>query len=187
VDDIISHGPGREPGRLARHAPAALMLAILIVAAAMAIGHLPRHRAAGPRHPAPVAASGQVQLAGLGPGAARRLNSDHPCTCRTRPAITPAHAAIARRGTGLPARQPGRLPLTGPGRHATPGHLRSHPRMPRRRNARRAVRHRETPLQPTPNPASADHARRIARHGPEEAGGVSSPMLSEGSRASRRS
>ncbi len=78
MDDIIRHGPEREPGRLARLAAAALIFAMLIVVAAVAIGHLPRHSAAGPRHPAPVVASGPVQLAGLGPGAARMLNGDRP-------------------------------------------------------------------------------------------------------------
>ena len=78
MDDLISHGPEREPGRLARHAPAALMLAILIVVAVMAIGHQPGHRAARPGHPAPAAARGPVQLAGLGSGAARMLNGDRP-------------------------------------------------------------------------------------------------------------
>ncbi len=76
MDDIISHGPEREPSRLARHAAA--VLAMLIVVAVVAVGHLARHRAAGPRHPAPVVASGPVQLAGLGPRAARMLNGDRP-------------------------------------------------------------------------------------------------------------
>ena len=78
MDDIISHGPEREPSRLARHAAAALILAMLIVLAVAAIGHLPRHHAGGPRHPASVVDSGPVQLAGLGAGAARMLNGDRP-------------------------------------------------------------------------------------------------------------
>ncbi len=78
MDDIISHGPEREPGGLARLAATALILAILVVVAVVAIGHLPRHGAAGRHRPAPVVASGPVQLAGLGPGAARMLNGDRP-------------------------------------------------------------------------------------------------------------
>jgi hypothetical protein len=105
VDDIISHGPERETGRLARYAPAALMLAMLIAVTAIAIGHLPQHRAAGPRHPSPAAASGQVQLAGLGPGAARMLNGDHPFHMPHSPGD---HSRQCRRP--LPSCRPGRRP-----------------------------------------------------------------------------
>ncbi len=78
MDDIISNGPQREPSLLARHATAAVVLAVLVVLAVVAIRYLPRPAHAGRHHPAPVVASGPVQLAGLGPAAARLLNGDRP-------------------------------------------------------------------------------------------------------------
>jgi len=78
MDDILSQGPEREPGRLARHATAALVLAVLIVLAFVAVRYLPHHRAASSHHSASVVRAGPVQLAGLGPGAARMLNGDRP-------------------------------------------------------------------------------------------------------------
>lgn len=85
MDDIITHGPEREPRRLAGPATAALVLATLVVLAIVALGHLPRHHAAGPRRPAAVIASAPVQLAGLGPGAARMLNGGRPDHMPYRP------------------------------------------------------------------------------------------------------
>jgi len=78
MDDLINSGPQREPGLLARHATAAVIVAVLVVLAVVAIRHLPRPADAAKHHPASAVASGPVQLAGLGPAAARLLNGDRP-------------------------------------------------------------------------------------------------------------
>ena len=92
--DILSQGTERPPGRR-------LVSVTVVVAAVLAIlvaRHLPHHVIPAHR-PAPAVASGPVQLAGLGSGAAALLNqgssSPHPCTPHAQvPAVTAP--AIAR-------------------------------------------------------------------------------------------
>jgi hypothetical protein len=71
MDDILSRGgdrePGRWPGRLAA-------IAVLVVVAVAIVAHVPHGRTAPERPPAVAATSGPVQLAGLGASAASLLD-----------------------------------------------------------------------------------------------------------------
>lgn len=71
MDDVLSRGgdrePGRWPGRLA-------VIAVLVVLAVVIVRHPPAGRAAPAHRPAAVVAVGPVQLAGLGSAAAGLLD-----------------------------------------------------------------------------------------------------------------
>jgi hypothetical protein len=70
MDEILSQGGDREPGRWSRRLAAVVVLVVLVVVTA---GHLP-HGQVVPAHAAAAVTAGPVQLAGLGSGAAGLLD-----------------------------------------------------------------------------------------------------------------
>jgi hypothetical protein len=71
MDDVLSHGRDREPGRRTGRLAVVVVLAVLAVVIAW---HLPRGRAVPPRPASAAVTVGPVQLAGLGSGAAGLLD-----------------------------------------------------------------------------------------------------------------
>ena len=96
MDDILSQGTERPPGW---RPVVATLIAVAAVIALLVARHLPHEVTAG--HPPAPAASGPVQLAGLGSGAAALLNhgraSGHACTPHAQvPADSASRAARTR-------------------------------------------------------------------------------------------
>jgi len=70
MEDVLSRGGDREPSRWPRRLA---VIAVVVVLTVVIAGHLPRGRAVQAHRPA-VVATGPVQLAGLGSGAAGLLD-----------------------------------------------------------------------------------------------------------------
>jgi hypothetical protein len=82
MDDILSQGGDREPGRWPRRLVA---IAVLVVLAVVVVRHLPPDRDALPPRPAMAVTADPIQLAGLGAGAAGLLDQAGGITGPTLP------------------------------------------------------------------------------------------------------
>lgn len=84
MDDVLSQGADREPGRWPRRVAA--IVAVVVLATGVA-RNLPHGSDATARHPVTAVTAGPVQLAGLGSSAARLLNGSGKVIMRTLPLL----------------------------------------------------------------------------------------------------
>ncbi|HUC27777.1 MAG TPA: hypothetical protein VMA73_34195 [Streptosporangiaceae bacterium] len=101
MDDLMILGSDREPSPWRRRLG---VVAVLIMAAVVAITHLPGKRDTPPRHPAVSISvsmsAGPVQLAGLGSGAADLLDQADGITRPASPATSSSPASGPQRHGG---------------------------------------------------------------------------------------
>jgi len=109
MDDVLSQGGDREPSRWPRRLA---VIAVLVVLAVVIAGHLPRGRAV-PAHRPAAAATGPVQLAGLGSGAAGLLDQAHGISGPASPWIGKLRLPATGRQTTWFWTANGRLERTG--------------------------------------------------------------------------